>query len=1187
MDWLQSFNLGFDNPMLNVAFPQNGFNINFNGPFNPGQGNNTGSGNTHFDYSYIGEEHLFTGGIDFSLQDIQFGTLISLADSLFGDRWSPPSGPGMSMIQSMDLSFPSASLSLGLGTDSSYVAIGGSFDLGQQQGSADLILVRSGGETSLGGDLSLVMHNIDYPGVMAMADSLLPDSWSPPSGPAASAIESLDLSFPEASLIISFSADNFNVGVSGSFVMGQRQGTVSIAFSTTSAGSSVLFTGSFGANDMFSLADLTSIFSPGQVSQQMDWLDAIQISGPTLQILANPDSVRASVNGAFNLNQKPGTAELAVSTDGDIGKLAFYGGFNNNVAFGFGDILDLLPGDMSILEPPISIDLTAPELAVIITTESFSTSIAGNLEIAGRTGSASLTFSYESGGPSLVFTGTVDHFSSNNMIDFIQNQTGIANFADNLPQDILEFNDLIISVGVGADNRFSIASNSSFMGQETSLLISVNKRSGQSPTAMMGLRPTDWSISEAFPALSSPIVDELDLSTMGFIFSQGSDTLESSEMSPEERQFYGGIMGSGDFTIKLGSGVKLLGTVLPSSFNPDGPLARILEVLGGGDEGLFLEGNLPLGFASGGGGMDGLSLSLALPPMAPPNPPEWFVSGNLAIEVSTNPIAVALVGGVTVIIDEQALTFFVAGMVSISGPNVAFTISGGLRAEEPWEQPFGIEWLTFNQTIVMIGVNAMGNISLGFRADMAIGEKDINVAVVVVVNVSGVPVNFVFEGESEDGFGMSDLADMQHKMATVSALAAGRPVPPLLPLDQLPTLDIKECYLKFAPRDEPSLDVSMGMAIAGELHISPQPGGNPMNFAGIDLGIGDMRIHAAGHLGAFTLGPVIWDDALLDLNLELGASHFIVDGLASFLGNLQQIQINMSRYSLFCHTLTQIDNRFAAELTAKGVFNLTNPSFQVHGAMQGGFNGQFSELMSDGITGFVGAADVAISAALNAYDQVAVLHAHKQEAIDSLTVLLNTIRAVAQVQVNEAATLRDQAYSQKASANAAKNSAYHTWQNTPRIRAALRAQRHAAYVAKVAIYNAKAAIYAARQATFLAKQAVLNAIPSPDTDPILLALRNASDQLWAEMERRQQNLRQMQTVIQQIIDYMNQVGGPVLIVQGAEFDANLADIAQGNGIMLGLDLTLAGEYRHVDINLSFRNVASALQPLLASFFGTI
>jgi len=1184
IDWLNSFSFSFDHPTLNIAFPQNGFNINFNGPFVLGQNNNR-QGNTFFTYLYTGQINQFSGGLNFNLENIDFPSLISMADSMFGGRWAPPSGPIMNMIQSMNLSFPSVVLVLGFNSDSTQVGIDGSFVVGEQQGTADLKLTRTSGETSIEGGFSLLMHNIDYPRIMALADSLLPDNWSPPSGPAAEAIESLDLSFPEASLAVSFSSDNFNIGVSGSFVIGQRQGTVRMVFYTTNAGSSVMFTGSFGSNAMFSLADLTSMFSPGQLSHQMDWLQSIQISGPTLRILADPDSVRASVTGAFNLNEKPGTAELAVSSNGQVGVLAFYGAFNNNVAFSFADILALLPGDMASLEPPVSIDLTAPELAVVISAESFSARISGNLAIAGRTGSASLTFSYENDGPSLVFNGTVDHFSSNNMIDFIQNQTGVSGFGENLPEDLLEFNDLIITIGVGANNRFSIAANSSFMSQETSLLISVIKRVGHSPTAVVGLRPTDWSISEAFPELSSPIIDELDLSTLGLIFSQGSDTLESSELSPEERQFYGGIMGTGDFSLKLNSGAKLIGTVLPSSFNPDGPMAKILEVLGGGDEGLFLEGSLPLGFGRGGGGLDGLSLSLSLPPMAPPNSPEWFVSGNVALEIAVNPISVALVGGVTVIIDEQALTFFVSGMISISGPNIAFTLSGGLEAEEPWEQPFGIEWLTFNRTIVMVGVNAMGNISLGFRADMVVGEKDIDVAVVVVVNVSGVPVNFVIQGESEAGFGMSDLVDLQHKMATVRALAEGQPAPPMLPIEQLPAIDIKECFLKFAPRDEPALEITMGMAIAGELYITPPSGGEPNNFAGVDMGIGDLRIYAAGHIGAFGLGPVNWDDALFDLNLELGASHLMIDGQATLLGNSQQVQVNMSRDSLFFHTQTHLDNRFLVDLAARGVLNLTNPSFEVHGVMQSEFNGQFGQVVSDGISTYVGAADQVITAALEAYDQVAALHAHKQEAIDSLTILLNAIRAVVQNEVDQAQSLKEQAHSEKVIANNEKNSAYNTWQNTPRLQAALRAQRHVAYVAKVAVYNVKAAIYAASQANFLAKQAVLNAIPSPETDPLLVILVEATDQLWAEMQQRQQDLLALQTIVRQIQDYMNQIGGPIFSIQGAEFNANLDDLVQGNGVMLGFDFSMAGEPGHADINLSFANAEEALQPLLASFFG--
>jgi hypothetical protein len=400
-------------------------------------------------------------------------------------------------------------------------------------------------------------------------------------------------------------------------------------------------------------------------------------------------------------------------------------------------------------------------------------------------------------------------------------------------------------------------------------------------------------------------------------------------------------------------------------------------------------------------------------------------------------------------------------------------------------------------------------------------------------------------------------------------------------------MDIRECRLKFAPRDEPALDITKGMAIAGELYMNFRPGGELQIFAGVDMGIEDLRIYAAGHLGAFALGPLVWEDALFDMNLEFGATHLIVDGQATLMGNTQQLQISMSRDSLFFHTATQIDNRFGADITARGMFNLTSPSFQVHGVMQGDFNGQFGQLMSDGISDFAGSADQAITAALNAYDQVAELHEHKQQAIDSLTVLLNAIRAAAQNEVNQARQLRDQAEAERNSARSQKNSAYNAWQSTPLRKPALRAQRHATYVAKVAVFATKAAAYATRQAAFLARQAVLDAIPSPDTDPVLQALIEQSDQLWAEMERRQQNLQQMQTMIQQVVDYLDRTGGPAVVINRAEFDANLNDLVQGNGVSLGLDLTLAGESRQDDINITFQNASSGLQPLLNAFFGTI
>jgi hypothetical protein len=260
---------------------------------------------------------------------------------------------------------------------------------------------------------------------------------------------------------------------------------------------------------------------------------------------------------------------------------------------------------------------------------------------------------------------------------------------------------------------------------------------------------------------------------------------------------------------------------------------------------------------------------------------------------------------------------------------------------------------------------------------------------------------------------------------------------------------------------------------------------------------------------------------------------------------------------------------------------------QVRGAMQSDFNGQFAQLLSDGIADFANSSNQAISAALDAYNQVSALHEHKQQAIDSLTTLLNNVRAAAQNGMNQAQAERDQARAEKSTALSQKNNAYNAWQNTPRTEVTLRAQRYTNYVTKAGIYAAKAAVYATRQAVFLAKQAAYNNIPSPDTDPVLVGLREQSDQLWAEMQNRMTNLQNLQTFVQGIIDYMNQQSGPLVTVQGAQFDASLTDLTQGTEVQLGVDMTMAGESRHIVININLRDEASAIPGIISSLTGTI
>src|SRR5690606_30876982 len=140
--------------------------------------------------------------------------------------------------------------------------------------------------------------------------------------------------------------------------------------------------------------------------------------------------------------------------------------------------------------------------------------------------------------------------------------------------------------------------------------------------------------------------------------------------------------------------------------------------------------------------------------------PEWFRSGQLALELTGDP-SVRLVGEVNVFMDEEELMFFLAASLARSGMSLA----GGLSAEDGWDQPFGIPWLILNDVVLALGITPTGSIQPGFAASLVIGEKDMDVAISMAFSPAGVPTSVMFKGESEAGFGASDLIELQTRMA--------------------------------------------------------------------------------------------------------------------------------------------------------------------------------------------------------------------------------------------------------------------------------------------------------------------------------------------------------------------------------------------------------------------------------------
>jgi hypothetical protein len=478
--------------------------------------------------------------------------------------------------------------------------------------------------------------------------------------------------------------------------------------------------------------------------------------------------------------------------------------------------------------------------------------------------------------------GTIDEFSTGEIRQLLARIFPNAVIFEGEGFIDVPFRDVAMTIEVGETKAFSIRAETSIRGQDAEVMISAI-RAGSSNEIIAGFRLDEFGLADALPALEGTLIDEMDVRFPGanVVFASGDLAINADMLSDEALRFYrgstaqeGGESADRDFDLDLRAGLNLVGSIRL----PEGEITSMLSSIGltpGGE--LPVTGTLPTNFLSGGvsGVLSDLSLRVALPAMRPAGAPEWFVSGQLALEITGRP-SVGLVGEMTVDLEGDVLTFFVAGTVARDGVGVALALTGGLSADEPWVSPFGLNWLAFNEARIKLSMNAAGNLGLGFAGDMVIGDKDIDTAVFVAVNMyTGVPTNFIFEGESAAGVSLSDLVCLQYRMMTLTA-----PFAPELPIDRLPDVALRNIHVKFAPKDDADLGVERGFIVQGECWARPTPFGQ-MTFIGrVHLSIDENGIVGSGETAAFDLGPIQMDEANASLELTLGRQELSVSGLA-------------------------------------------------------------------------------------------------------------------------------------------------------------------------------------------------------------------------------------------------------------------------------------------------------------------
>ena len=702
---------------------------------------------------------------------------------------------------------------------------------------------------------------------------------------------------------------------------------------------------------------------------------------------------------------------------------------------------------------------------------------------------------------------------------------------------------------------------------------------------MVGIKPARWSITEAMPALSNPVLDNLTFENIALIISDQDVERHSSSLEESEYEFYQAVYKAEEFTVRVTPGVNLIAAIPAESLEPDHPLIAVMDALGIEKGTILLQGTLGKSLtmltSPGASGMDVIKdvyLRAELPPMRPAGSPEWFRSGQLALELTGAP-SVRLVGEMNVLIDEEELKFFLAAALAKSGMSLA----GGLDAEDGWEQPFGIPWLVLNNITLALGIGPTG-ITPGFAAKMVIGEKDLDVAISMTFTPAGVPSSMMFKGNSEAGFGVADLVELQARMAAardaaLKASGSDAPSGSAIPVDALPNIDFRKVGLQFAPKDAPELGVEKGMKIKGEMWLPLSPTGALTNFASVDVGVTEEGLWAKGHLNAFTLGPLTWQDAMIDLAATRDAQHLIMKGDVTLFGARQAIDLALTRESLSFKSRTELFNMFTADLQVRSAFNLTRPDFQVDAVVSADFGNAVGPLLQNGMVAFVAGAGNVVSAARAASYAAEQALIIPEATVAQLRRVLEQQRQLAADAVASATVTANSRRSAMNSAYATRNTLWNRYYALSALPPGPKAQALANYHAANATYLQRAVAYNASAAYLTGVQRIYNAIPPVDQNIAVMRAEEAIAYLRTQLRTMQANLAETERRLA-FLEAALARGEQLLVIERAEFHGGLQSAMNGDPVRWGIVGEFAGEPFEVQETMDFSNMGAGAAKLL-------
>ncbi len=282
------------------------------------------------------------------------------------------------------------------------------------------------------------------------------------------------------------------------------------------------------------------------------------------------------------------------------------------------------------------------------------------------------------------------------------------------------------------------------------------------PSLLAGIETRDWSLGD----LGVPgSLGSFRFPAIGFALS-GDDSVAAGSLPPEAAGFFARSYGTPVDGVTFSPGINLLGS-LPFSALP----AIATNRLGVSDPGGGLPVSGPIGSSfglmRGDGSAEGLDLQVPLPGLGAPALPDWLTAADaspwsLALGLRDRQLEFGIAGPVEADIDDRTLRFAAEIALSADSSTAAAVLHGELV--EPWAEPFGVAWLTFDNAAMTVDLGnqaasadfvvdldvAGRSASLGFAVGRSQAQTDLTMTATLESITAGEVVTFIAETLSAD-----------------------------------------------------------------------------------------------------------------------------------------------------------------------------------------------------------------------------------------------------------------------------------------------------------------------------------------------------------------------------------------------------------------------------------------------------